>query len=57
MAKCKMDFRAETSRKFNKVLQKIVTDSEKSQNSKIELKNYCIWQRRKRTRAQGHISK
>lgn len=32
----KMDFRAESSRKFNKILQKAIADSEKSQNYKIE---------------------
>lgn len=34
-----MDFSAESSRKFNKIFQKTVADSEKSQNYKIELRN------------------
>lgn len=33
----KMDLRVESSRKFNKILQKTKADSEKSQNYKIEL--------------------
>lgn len=59
--KAKQNFRAESSRKFNKILQKSIADFEKSQNYKIELekwkKNYCIWQGQEGTRAQGHISK
>lgn len=38
--KPEQNFRAESSRKFNKILQKTVADFEKSQNYKIELEKW-----------------